>query len=232
MVANGSQTSLSCALYQDLLDSETRPKTLALLVEAVKKNNGHIDTGILGSKYLLNALSQMGRSDVAYTVASQETQPGWGWWIKQGATTMWEQWNGNDSRNHIMFGDINAWFVKILAGINPDPAAPGFKRFTVKPYIPVGLESASGRYESARGLIHSSWGRSGYNLQVAVSVPPNTRASIFVPAVNSDSVKELDFGGPNARLLRFEEGYAVFEAGSGTYAFISERYFSIKQAKR
>ena len=81
----------------------------------------------LGAKYLLNALLENGRADVAYRIASQKDLPSWGWWIEQGATTLWEQWNGADSRNHIMFGDISAWFYKALAGINLDPAAPGLQ---------------------------------------------------------------------------------------------------------
>ena len=73
--------------------------------------------GILGAKYLLNALTENGRADVAYRIASQKDLPSWGWWLEQGATTLWEQWNGTESHNHIMFGDISAWFYKALAGI-------------------------------------------------------------------------------------------------------------------
>src|SRR6185369_13156992 len=117
----------------------------------------HIDTGILGAKYLLNALTENGATDVAYQVASQKTQPSWGWWIEQGATTLWEQWNGADSRNHIMYGDICAWFFKALAGINPDPNAPGFKHFTIKPHVVGDLTWARAKCDSVRGPIESDW---------------------------------------------------------------------------
>ena len=116
---NGSQTSLSCALYQGLVEPENKARVLGNLVAAVEQANNHIDTGILGAKYLLNALLENGRADVAYRIVAQKDQPSWGWWLEQGATTLWEQWNGNESRNHIMFGDISAWFYKALAGINP-----------------------------------------------------------------------------------------------------------------
>ncbi len=124
---NGSQTALSCALYQGLVDPANQPRVLSNLVAAVEQRNWHIDTGILGAKYLLNALLENGRADVAYRIAAQKDLPSWGWWIEQGATTLWEQWKGTESRNHIMFGDISAWFYKAIAGINPDPQAPGFK---------------------------------------------------------------------------------------------------------
>jgi len=120
LYANGSQTALSCALYQGLATAENRVIVLRNLVANVEKRDGHIDTGILGAKYLLNASLQNERPDVAYRVASQKTLPSWGYWIEQGATTLWESWRGTDSRNHIMFGDISAWFYKTLAGIRID----------------------------------------------------------------------------------------------------------------
>ncbi len=215
-VANGSQTALSCALYQDLLDSETRPKTQARLVEAVQKTDGHIDTGILGAKYILNVLTDMGRADVAYGIASKETIPSWGWWIKQGATTLWEQWNGTESRNHIMYGDILAWFNKTLAGINPDPATPGFKRFIIKPHLPPGLRAVKASYRSARGAVRAGWTRNGDTILLNVEVPANTFAVVYVPARDKRSA----FGGSGGP-IRYEHGYAVFEVGSGKYSFIS-----------
>jgi alpha-L-rhamnosidase len=119
LYGNGSQTALSCALYQGLVPAGEEQDVLSNLVAAVEKRNGHIDTGILGAKYLLNALLENDRADVAYRIADQRDLPSWGWWLDQGATTLWEQWNGAESRNHIMFGDISAWFYKALAGIQP-----------------------------------------------------------------------------------------------------------------
>ncbi|MCX6903944.1 MAG: alpha-rhamnosidase, partial [Verrucomicrobia bacterium] len=132
---NGSQTALSCALCQGLVEPENRPRVLANLVAAVEKADNHIDTGILGAKYLLNTLLENGRADVAYRMVAQKDQPGWGWWGAQGATTLWEEWNGGASRFHIMYGDVTAWFYKALAGIVPDLQAPGFKHFTIAPQV-------------------------------------------------------------------------------------------------
>lgn len=221
-VANSGQTSLSCALYQDLLASEERPAVLRALVAAVDKRGGHIDTGILGAKYVLNALLEEDRNDVAYRVASQETLPGWGWWIKQGATTLWEDWKGEESLNHIMFGDISAWFYKALAGIVLDPEAPGFRHFTIKPHIVGGLTFARAAYHSVRGEIVSDWKLAGGQVTLQVRIPANTTATVFVPAKNAAGVTES--GKPAAQAagvksVREIPGYAVYEVGSGSYTF-------------
>lgn len=222
LYGNGSQTSLSCALYQGLVEPENESRVLSNLVANVESRNGHIDTGILGSKYILNALTAGGRSDVAYQMASQKDLPSWGWWIGQGATTLWEEWNGTESRNHIMFGDISAWFFKALAGINPDPESPGFKHFIIHPQ-PVGdLTFARASYDSVHGKIESEWKRDGGKFHLRVVIPANTSATVYVPATDAAAVIE---GGKAAMktdgmaFVKMEDGCAVFEAEAGEYRF-------------
>jgi alpha-L-rhamnosidase len=224
MYANGSQTALSCAIYQDLAAPQNRERVLDNLAANITRRGGHIDTGILGSKYILNVLSGNGRHDVAYRMAAQTDLPGWGWWIGQGATTLWEQWDGGMSRNHIMFGEISAWFFKHLAGINPDPAAPGFKRILIKPGPTGDLTAARAEYDSVRGRIISDWKIEHGRFRLRVVIPPNTTAAVHVPAKDAASVTE---GGKAAadseqvRFLRMEDGRAVFDIGSGGFDFIS-----------
>ncbi len=226
LYGNGSQTSLSCALYQGLVEPANKARVLNSLVAAVEKSNGHIDTGILGAKYLLNALLENGRADVAYRVASQSDLPSWGWWIEQGATTLWEQWDGSESRNHIMFGDISAWFYKALAGINLDPAAPAFKHFIIQPSLVGDLTSAKASYDSVRGRIVSDWRIENGRLDLKVTIPVNTTATVSVPGADPAAVKE---GGKPAaeaagvNFLRVEDGRTLFEVGSGTYHFTAPR---------
>jgi alpha-L-rhamnosidase len=159
---------------------------------------------------------------VAYRIASQKNLPSWGWWIEQGATTLWEQWNGSESRNHIMFGDINAWFYKALAGINPDPAAPAFKHFVIKPNVVGGLTSAEANYDSVRGRIASDWEIERGRFKLTVKVPANATATISVPTSDPSAVLE---GGQSAMKaegvmdFRVQAGRALFEVGSGTYHF-------------
>jgi alpha-L-rhamnosidase len=219
---NGSQTSLNCALYQGLVESDARDRVTSNLVANVHQHGDHIDTGILGAKYVLNALSENGQANLAYQIANQKTQPSWGWWIDQGATTLWEQWNGDDSRNHIMYGDILAWFYKTIAGINPDPQSPGFKHFIIKPHVLGNMHSARAKYNSAHGLIVSDWYLENRQFNLSVTVPPNTTATIYLPVNN---VKQITEGGRalqqavGVRSATNKGSSTAVEVGSGTYKF-------------
>ncbi|HBG80376.1 MAG TPA: alpha-rhamnosidase, partial [Porphyromonadaceae bacterium] len=120
-----------------------------------EQDNKHIDVGLLGTKTILNALSENGYAQLAYEVASQETFPSWGWWIVNGATTFYENWPldaGSDiSLNHIMFGEVNAWYYKALGGIFPDEDQPGFKNTVLKPNFVKGLTHFEASHESPYG---------------------------------------------------------------------------------
>lgn len=219
---NGSQTALSCALYQGLVETENKARVLANLVAAVEKRNNHIDTGILGAKYLLNALLENGRADVAYRIVAQQDLPSWGWWIEQGATTLWEQWKGTESRNHIMFGDVSAWFYKALAGLVPDPQAPGFEHFTVKPQLVGDLTWAKADYDSPRGRIVSDWQVDNGVFRLHLIVPANTSATVSLPVADPDEVREGRKRVAKEKTfiaVRGEAGRTVFDVGAGDYEF-------------
>ncbi len=218
--SNGTQTALATPLNWGMVPDAHRERVVRNLVAEVEKKNGHLDTGILGTKYLLNVLLDHGRPDVAYRVATRTTYPSWGHWMEQGATTLWEAWNGTDSRNHIMFGDISAWFYRALAGIRPD--APGFKRIRIQPRVVGDLTWARATYDSVHGRIGSDWKLADGRFELAVTVPVNTTATVYVPAPGESAVTES--GGPasraeGVRFLRMEGGAAVYEVGSGTYRF-------------
>ena len=219
---NGSQTSLSCALYQGMVAPTNQNRVLQNLVASVEKENGHIDTGILGAKYILHALTDQGRADVAYRMAAQKDLPSWGWWIEQGATTLWEEWNGNSSRNHIMFGDISAWFYQALAGINADPNVPGFKHFIIRPQ-PVGdLTFARAEYDSVHGKIVSDWKLKPDKFILHVVIPANTTATICVPNAILEQVREGSRAASKANgVTAFSQAVncAIFEVTSGEYNF-------------
>jgi alpha-L-rhamnosidase len=221
----GSQTALSCALYQGLVDETEKGRVVQNLVAAVERANWHIDTGILGAKYILNALTENGRADVAYRMASQKDLPSWGWWLEQGGTTLWEQWNGTESRNHIMFGDILAWFYKALAGINPDPNGPGFHHFIIKPH-PVGdLTWARATYQSASGPISVAWKKYGTTFDLNLNIPANTSATVYLPGTDVSGITEsrkLAIKAAGVTFFRVEKDRTVLEVGSGAYQFSSQ----------
>ncbi|RYG70814.1 hypothetical protein EON80_06755, partial [bacterium] len=174
---NGSITSLSCAIYQGLVEPQNKAKVLDNLVAEIKKQNYNMDVGILGAKYVLNTLVENDRADVAYQMLQKRTFPSYGYWVDQNATTLWEEWNGNQSHLHVMFGDVSAWFFKYLAGIKP--AAPGFKEITIKPYVLGDLTFANGTYDSAQGRIVSDWKLTNGALQFNVTIPANTTATVY-----------------------------------------------------
>jgi len=223
--ANGSQTALSCALYQGLVEPADVDAVLGNLIANVEMQGNHLDCGILGTKYLLHVLANNGRADVAFKVTAQTTQPSWGYWIKQGATTLWEKWDDSDgSHNHVMFGDVSAWFFKSLAGIRPDESGPGFKKIIIKPAIVGDLTWVKCGYDSIHGKIVSNWQRDGDKLTMDVTIPANTTATVYVPAKEAAEVTES--GKPagqaeSVEFLRTEKYAAVYAVGSGTYRFQS-----------
>ena len=227
---NGTQTACILPLAFGLVPEEYRTNVFNHLVEKITvESDNHLGTGLIGGHYLMRVLSDNGRPDLAYTIATQTTYPSWGYMISKGATTMWELWNGDtadagmNSRNIVMLiGDLNIWLHEYLAGIRP--GAPGFKQIIIKPE-PVGdLTWAKGVYDSIHGRIASEWNRTAREFDLKVTIPANTTATVYVPARNPGSVTES--GKPAAtqqgvQCLRQENDCAVFQIGSGNYCFVA-----------
>jgi alpha-L-rhamnosidase len=203
------------------------------LVEKIMvQTNGHIGTGLIGGQFLNRVLADNGRADIAYTIATQTDYPSWGYMISKGATTIWELWNGDTadpamkSGNHVMLvGDFVIWLFEDLAGICPDEAQPAFKHIIMRPQ-PVGdLTFVKASYLSPYGKIASHWEKKEGVFDWKITVPANTTATVYIPAVNADSVQES--GQPAAKaegikLVGMEKDHAVFQVGSGSYHFVSQ----------
>jgi len=233
----GTQTASLIPLYFGITPPDRREAVLDNIVRDLHAADDHLTTGFLGTAYLLPLLTGVGQHDLAYRVATQRTYPSWGYMVEQGATTIWELWNsdkagpGMNSRNHFALGAMGRWLFEALAGINPDPSAPGFKRIIVRPR-PVGdLQWARADYPSLYGLITSEWRHEGDGLRLRVTVPPNTSAVIHLPLLGLDrytiteSGKTVARDGERAdrvtglRLRGVEDGCAVFSAAAGAYDF-------------
>ena len=146
-------------------------RALAVLVRDIEDAHaGHLTTGIFGTKFMLHALADAGRADVAYRIVNQSTFPGWGYMLENGATTLWEHWEFSDntySHNHPMFGSVSEWFYKVLAGINAAPDAVGFDKIIIRPQ-PVGdLQWVKASYDSVHGKVVSEWSREAGTVQAA-----------------------------------------------------------------
>jgi alpha-L-rhamnosidase len=182
---SGFQTELSVPLHFGLVPDSLRSAVASKLAERVRADGKHIDVGLLGTKSILNALSEHGYADLAYEVASQEDFPSWGWWIRNGATTLLENWpvdaKSDISMNHIMFGEIGAWFYKALGGIKPDESKPGFQVVNIAPNFVKGLDRFSASYSSVRGDIQSTWERAGGEIRYAIEVPAGSSARLTLP---------------------------------------------------
>ncbi|GHS91615.1 alpha-rhamnosidase [Bacteroidia bacterium] len=183
---SGSQTELAAPLYWGIVPEKLKSKVAENLYDKVVEKDFHIDTGILGAKALLHALTENGYAGAAYKIASQETYPSWGYWIVNGATTFYENWKINiekhdASLNHIMFGDINAWMFKGLGGIYPDEVQPGFKHIILKPNFVDGLEYFEASHVSPYGKIVSKWEKEGDIVYYTISIPANCTATFYIP---------------------------------------------------
>ena len=172
------------------------------------KYNGHLNTGIIGTRYLFETLAMNGMNDVAYTIMNQKDFPSFGWWLEQGATTSWEQWNGRDSRNHPMFGGGLTWFSKDLAGMDTDPEAPGFKHIIVHPIPAKDLPEVRYSTQTPYGIAESHVSHDGHTVKVEVTVPFGSTATVYVPkSVEAASANPLS-----------DDSYTIHEVGPGHHA--------------
>ncbi len=222
--ANGSQTSLLTALYYGLVEDSQRQLVFDKLLQNIKANDDHLDCGIMGTKYIFNVLADNGRIDVAYKIANQKTFPSYGEWIERGATTLHEDWKSASSFNHIMFGDISAWFYKNIAGIKADINNPGFKHIIIEPQ-PVGdLKWAKAKYKCPYGEIKSEWKIENDNFELKVTIPFNTTATVLVPA-DADWAKDNSqniLQNQDTVSTEVKNNKVIFNIGSGSYTFKSK----------
>jgi len=229
---NGTQTSSVLPLAFGLVPDDQIERVFDHLVTKISEDfGGHIGTGLVGGQFLLRVLTDHGRPDMALTIATQETYPSWGYMISQGATTFWELWNGDtadpamNSHNHVMLvGDYVIWLFENLAGIKPDIDAPGFKHIVMRPEPVEGLDYVKASFDSPHGRIASHWKKSGDVFDWQITVPANTKATVYVPSQAGATITEGDVPADDAagvKFLREEAGYTVYHVGGGNYHFES-----------
>jgi alpha-L-rhamnosidase len=226
-----------------MVPEEHRAKVIENLVnDILVTHKGHLSVGLIGMQWLMQTLTDIGRPDVAWTIVTQTTRPSWGYMMSKGATTIWERWD-TDTRDPgmnseallIQAGNLDAWFYQTLAGINYDKEKPGFKHIVIRPRLlgdppslgssgAAGLTWVKAHHDSMYGRIASEWKLENGKLTMHVTIPPNTMATVHVPAQVADAVTE---GGrpaaeaPGVKFLRMDAGAAVYEVGSGCYTFES-----------
>jgi alpha-L-rhamnosidase len=211
--ASGVQTELSMALQWGIVPEALRLRVAENLAKRVAADGMHLDVGVLGAKAILNALSDNGQAETAYRLAAQDTYPSWGWWIANGATTLYENWDINAPRdismNHMMFGEIGGWLYKGLGGIKIDENKPGFKNVLLKPNFVVGLDHFEATHKGPYGAIRSFWKRKKDKVTYEVTVPANSSATIYFPLAAGQRV--LEKGRPVLSPLQVKSGSYVYE---------------------
>ena len=221
---SGSQTSNAMSLYMNLVDPENKEAVLANMVKELRDRNNTLSAGDIGYRYLLRVLDDNRRSDVIYDMNSNPNVPGYGYQLSKGATALTESWQAyeNASNNHMMLGHIKEWFYSGLAGIRAAKNSIALKEIEIRPQ-PVGdVTSAKASYISPYGLIISDWKKAGDKFELNATVPANTSAVIYIPAKQASTITEggKSLEGANLKVLKYEDGHALIEAGSGTYKFI------------
>ena len=221
-VGTGTQTSYVVALYTKMAPEALEPVLVEKLVKDIEARNWHLSTGFLGTPFLLFTLADHGRSDVAYRLLLNDTYPSWGYMLSKGATTWWERWNGDtgdpsmNSYNHYAFGSVIAWVYRYAAGIDTTADSPGFKEIVVHPHLDARMTAARAEYDSVYGRIISDWkGSPAGPFSLQVTIPANTSAKVFLPAI--PGAQPTEDGNPME--AQAVDGSYVVRIGSGTYNF-------------
>lgn len=233
-IKGDTQTCYCLALYFDLLSQDKRELATKHLIEALRRKDWHLSTGFVGLSYLLPTLTETGHLDIAYRLLNNDTFPSWGYSIKHGATTIWERWDGwtkekgfqdpgMNSFNHYAFGSVGRWLFGTVAGI--DTQEPGYKDIIIRPRLGGGLTHARASYDSIHGEIVSDWEIDGDEFTLHVTIPANTTATVYVPALEVAGVTES--GRPalqaeDVRYLGVKDGTVLFGVTSGRYRFVSK----------
>jgi len=225
-LVSGTQTALVLALQFDMLPENLRRTSAEKLVQNIKDYGTHLTTGFLGTPYLCHVLTRFGYTDMAYQLLMQKTYPSWLYPVTMGATTIWERWNGihpdgnfepasMNSFNHYAYGAIGDWMYRVITGINPDEDNPGYKHIILQPHVHDTLQYASASLETYYGTISSAWKKQEGKLVFEFSIPPNTNATVFLPAASPSQVKEN-----GAPVSGTDDGKSVrLNLGSGNYRF-------------
>jgi alpha-L-rhamnosidase len=197
-------------------------KVVSSLRKDIQANDGHLDTGIFGTQFFFEVLSENGMHDLAYEAMNKQTQPGYGYGIAQGATTTWEDWNGRSSQNHPMFGGGLVWFYRKLAGMNADPAQPGYRHIIFKPQPVKDLEYVKYHHHTALGEAGITWKHQGDQFFMEITVPAGSTATVYVPSGDLASLREGGLSidqSKGVRLISSDSASITLAVESGKYQF-------------
>jgi alpha-L-rhamnosidase len=228
-IYGGTQTAYALALEFDLLPEKLRLQAARYLAEDVRAR-GHLTTGLLGTKYVLKALTRFGYLTESYQLLNRTEFPSWLYPLTQGATTFWERWDGikpngeisPSSFNHYMFAAVGDWMYKAMSGITVDPMRPGYQHSFIRPLPGGGFTHVRADLKTVYGMLSSRWQLLRGQLVLEIEVPPNTEATVNLPNAQLDRVRESGNLLSTVRDIenpREEQGGVSLNVGSGHYRF-------------
>jgi alpha-L-rhamnosidase len=221
------QMHLAFPMFAGITPLDVRPAVYANFEKEIQQTRPYLDMGSSGLPVLLKFLIEdTERNDLLFAALSKTTEPGYGYFLSRGETTWPEYWDDNcPSRIHTCYAGIAAWFIKGLGGIREDPANYGYQSFIIKPALVGDLTWAEAQTESLYGAILSHWEKKNGAVNLNVTIPANSTATVYVPATNAKNVTEGGIPASQADgivFLKMEGTYAVFKVQSGKYQFISK----------
>ena len=222
--ANGEQSYLSFPLLMNVPEKNEISRVLTNLENTIKvTDSGHLNTGMLGTYFMLQYLTKIGRSDLVYLMMKQKTYPGWGYMISQGANTAWEQWNGYWSNIHSCFTSGGGWFYTGVAGIRQTEKSVAFKHLLIAPQLTDVINEQKTEFNSPYGKVVVSWKhKANKNLQMAIEIPVNSSAEVVLPvAANKivyESGKKISEDAA-IKILSKKPGQLSLSVASGKYVF-------------
>jgi len=202
--------------------AEQYDKVVSALRADIKANDGHLDTGIFGTQFFFEVLSDNGMHDLAYEALNKRTMPSFGYGLAQGATTTWEQWNGENSQNHPMFGGGLVWFYRKLAGMNTDPDQPGYRHIIFKPQPVADLQYVTYSSNTSYGEAGITWKNEDGKFLMDITVPVGSKATVFIPSGDISSLRESSYPikqSKGVHLVSTGKDTIVLDVESGKYQF-------------
>ncbi len=232
-LVSGTQTAYVLALNFDMLPESQRAQAAERLAENIRSYGNHLTTGFLGTPYLCHVLTRFGYDDLAYTLLLKEDYPSWLYPVKMGATTIWERWDGQkpdgsfqtpgmNSFNHYAYGAIGDWMYRKMAGIDTYEEEPGYRHILIKPHPGGGFSDVRASLMTYYGRVSSHWKISGNDLTLALEIPVNTGATVYLPSTGLNEIRE---GGKlltslkEIRNITVAGQYTKVDLGSGNYQF-------------
>jgi alpha-L-rhamnosidase len=234
LVVGQTQTAYILALYFDLVPEDLHSIISAALLKDIEvTRKTHMSTGFVGTPYLTQVLTDIGRVDLAYALLLQKSFPSWLYSVIHGATTIWERWDGwteengfqdpgMNSFNHYAYGAVGTWMVENITGIRTDPKNPGFKHILLRPVITSEMSFARCAYQSPYGPIRSHWYTEENAMIWEVSVPANTTATAQIPIRAGTQIHEDALPieeSPGVTFIRKTPELAVYKLQAGSYKF-------------